>query len=743
MRNLLGRLHARRLPELLRIAEAWGVPLPGESKGEVVGTLYRAMTDPRTMRDIWERLDPAERAMVLAMADTPDAAEAPTIADIGARLGVAETEARETALRLYRAGILAREGDDDPLPIGMLPRVLLPREIALHVRRLQDEMAAGDLTRTPLRILLELLDDAELESAARIWGLRTLPGDMRRVDLTSRLLRLVNDQTRIDRVVRSRGRDAVAIWRVVRDVEEPIALSDAAAKAGLGTSDAATGARLRAALAELEGALLVWHAYEGGQARSLFVPAEIRTPGEAPAAEVPPLIPVQGDPHEVTRWRHPDALAWDLLTLLRVVADRQAPVWEVADTVPRWLGRSVNQRLWFRGGDGPPTGYLETLQAFALAEGLLAVDDDSRPSRMVLGPNLRAWRSTSFREQTARLRERWLRLPRWIEGEPAGLIDVWGADWRGMRPRLMAALADPEIGLVAGEWVTMETLAARLAARYPRLLGPSFSAATARMAGEVGAGVDEQEARNAALSDVIALELGGPFVWFGLTETADMPAHPRAVRLTQTGAALAARQEPPADEATGDAPAPLRIDSSGEIALLSPSPERVWALSAFAEQADLGRETHYRLTPGSVAAALASGIERDQITAFLERASRRPLSPTLAGNMERWARAQRRVRMRRALVLSIDDPTECSALLQLLGEGGWDAEPLGDRSVLVSMPARPGPDAAGADPHEARLIEVLRAANLAPRWSAALAEETRIESSLHPSEGHPPLPVPD
>ena len=77
MRNLLGRLHARRLPELLRIAEAWGVPLYVENKSEVVGALYRAMTDPRTMRDLWDRLDPAERAVVIALADAPDSALAP------------------------------------------------------------------------------------------------------------------------------------------------------------------------------------------------------------------------------------------------------------------------------------------------------------------------------------------------------------------------------------------------------------------------------------------------------------------------------------------------------------------------------------------------------------------------------------------------------------------------------------------------------------------------------------------
>src|SRR5215204_4691933 len=99
MRNLLGRLHARRLPELLRIAEAWGVPLYVESKSEVVGALYRAMIDPRTMRDVWDRLDPADRAMVVALTDAPDEALAPTLDELATRLGVAVEEVRETALR--------------------------------------------------------------------------------------------------------------------------------------------------------------------------------------------------------------------------------------------------------------------------------------------------------------------------------------------------------------------------------------------------------------------------------------------------------------------------------------------------------------------------------------------------------------------------------------------------------------------------------------------------------------------
>ncbi len=732
MRNLLGRLHARRLPELLRIAEAWSVPLYVESKSEVVGALYRAMTDPRGMRDVWDRLEPAERAMVIALADAPDVALAPTMDELAARLGIAAAAARETALGLYRAGILARDGDDEPLPIGAVPRLFLPRELALQVRRIQDEMAAGNLAQSPLRVLLELLDDAELEAAARIWGLRTVPGVARRRDLAARLLRLINDPTRVERVVRGRGRDAVAVWKTVGAASEPMPLADVAADAGLGGADTVTVARLRAALAELEGALLVWHAYRGDGTRWLFVPAEIRSPGEVQLSVLPELVMIELKPGLALPWRHPDAVAWDLLTLLRIVANPQTPVWEAAETLPRWLLRSLAPRFWFGGKDGPPTGYLELLQALALAEGVLAIDEDSRPRRIVAGPHARAWRGVAFGAQTIRLRDRWLRLPRWIEGEPAGVVDVWGADWRGMRPRLLTALADPEMGVIPPRWATLESLALRLAARYPRLLGPSFTAATARLGGEADAGVDQDEARAAALSDVIAIELGGPFVWFGLVEIVDRPGNARVIRLTQTGAALASRKPEPAEDDAGVALAPFVVDPSGEITLRLPSPDRVWALTAFSELTDLGRHSHYRLTPGSLGAALAAGVELDQIVGFLERGSRQPLPNELAANLEAWTRGFHRVRMRRAVVLRPDDAAERQTLIQVLRDAGWTAEPLGDLAVLVSLALQ----ATNVDRGEEALISTLRASGHAPRW-ATVSEDGTALAATSAAQGDP------
>jgi hypothetical protein len=312
------------------------------------------------------------------------------------------------------------------------------------------------------------------------------------------------------------------------------------------------------------------------------------------------------------------------------------------------------------------------------------------------------------------LRERWLRLPRWVEGEPAGVVDVWGADWQGMRPRLLAALADPEVGLTPGEFVTLESLAARLAARYPALLGPSFTAATARLAGEAGAGASEEEARAAALSDVIALELSGPFAWFGLTEIQDTPGHPRAICLTATGSALAAGLPPP-DEDTSVRLVPLAVDPAGEITLRAPTPERVWGLSAFTEAVDLGRESHYRLTSGSFAAALTNGIEREQIVGFLERGSRQPLPPDLAARLAHWATEQRGVRLSRAVIVRSDDEAARTVLLQSLHGAGWHAEPLADDAILVTL----SPSSSDTTASEEALLAALRVAGYAPRWIAS------------------------
>jgi len=164
----------------------------------------------------------------------------------------------------------------------------------------------------------------------------------------------------------------------------------------------------------------------------------------------------------------------------------------------------------------------------------------------------------------------------------------------------------------------------------------------------------------------------------------------------------------------------------------------VWALTAFSELVDLGRQSHYRLTPGSLAAALAGGVDLDQIVRFLERGSRHPLPKELAANLTTWARGLHRVGMHRAVILRPDDAAERPALIQVLADAGWTAEPLGELAVLVSLAF----EAADVDQREDALIATLRAAGHAPRWTT-VSDDTALTTASSPAIGNGSPPYDD
>jgi hypothetical protein len=700
MRNLLGRLHARPLPELIRMAESWAVPAMGESKSDVVAALYRAMTDPRAMRDLWQQFTPQERALVEFLADVADRERPPTVADLATVLGAGVEDARAVATRLYRLGVLAREGDDDPLPVGEEPRLLMPREVALNVRRVQDEIAAGDLAGSPLRVLIELMDDSELESAARAWGAPVLPGVASRSEVAGRVLRFAADPRRLARVVSRRSRDAAAIWQEMRRSESPQPLAEILERVGLAGTESQSLARQRAALTDLESALLVWHTYHRDGSRWLFIPNEIREPGQQEAQALPPLVPA---PAEKTRWRPSYALAWDLLTILRIISSANAPPWLRNDPAPRWLRRVAAPLLWYGEREDLPVGYLDLLQVLGLEEGIFLADESAQPVRIVPGPNARAARQLTFPDLSERLRGRWLRLPTWVEGEAASIVDVRGADWRGMRPRLLAVLRQAEREIPPGDWVTLESLAAWVAAVQPGLVGPSFRAATARVAGEVIGDTPPEDARAEALADIAAFQIAGPCAWFGLAEIADLPGAPRAVRLHVTSAM---GTQPASAVEHG-----LKITESGEIALYGPTPERVWALSAFAELVELGETSRYRLTSQSVAAALTAGVRQDQVVGYLERSSGAPLPAPVTASLTEWVQRLRVVRLEAATVLDMDGRTARDQLGRYLRREAWEVSDLGDRQLLIR-------GSAGTSRGDDALQQAIKRAGFMPRTAA-------------------------
>jgi hypothetical protein len=699
MRNLLGRLNGRSAEELTRIATAWRTPVSATDRAGQVGQLYRALIDPRTVRDVWELLDANEQAMIRLLALGNDTAL--TLAQLAGELELTEGDARQTATQLYHKGILAREGDDEPLPVGVAPRLFLPRELAQLFRRVQDEIEAGDLSSTPLRALLSLLDDTEIEEASQAWGLKVIPGLREREELSRRLLEQVGDAERVARVASARRRDAAAIWRRLQEqTDGPVPLAEAASAAGLGGRDARQARRLREALAELEQALLVWHTYRNDGSRWLFIPAEIRAPKPLPAAEQPALMPPTGLTIEAPPWRSPFALAWDLLTLLRELSHPHAPRLRVDGEAPRSWQRQLNQRLWIRGATVPPEGYLSFLLALATAEGLVSADGPD--DQLIVTRAIRPWRDRSFGEQMARLREHWLAETRWIEGEAREDVAVWGADWRGFRQKLLARLGD----LAGDAWYPLDAVAQWLAAADPEMLGTTITVATARHPGPG----DELTKRRAIIADVAGVTLATAGDWCGLIHLAPVPRQAPAIRLTADGAVLTRDEQ---RQPAGDQAKPrLIVDRDMIVHLTNPTPVQVWSVSAFAEPIHLDEVSQYRLTAESVGGALEAGFDIQQVTSFLTRQQGNPLQPEIEKALAEWTRAHRRVRTQRALILTPEEGQDRATIERAIRDAGFEVASLG-AELVVRLPAGAGSDS------EEPVLAILRGHGFSPRASAS------------------------
>lgn len=705
MRNLLGRLHARSVEELARIAAAWQVPLPSGDRLTLVSRLYRALSDPRTARDCWAQLPDDEREMVRLLAVSEETAM--PVRELAHHLGLGEEETREIAVRLYHKAIVAREGDDEPLPIGVLPKLFLPRELTLLFRRVQDEIDTGDISQTPLRALLALLDDRELEESAEVWGVKVVPGLRGREDITRQLLHQVGDPARVALVVAKRRRDAALIWRRVLEADDgaSVSLEDAANAAGLVIGDVRQAQRLRDALAELERALLVWHTYRPDGSRWVFIPAEIRAPRPAQLDHVPALTPALVPPPEEVPWQPDDALAWDLLTLLRELTLPDAPRVHKAVEFPRSWRHRLNRGLWHRGSDVPPTGYIEFLVALAQREGLIVGGAEIGQEPLTVSAAIREWRDRSFAEQTVRLQQHWLTSPSWIEGDARDDVDVWGAEWIPFRRKLLVALAD----LSDEPWYAVGDLAGWIAARDPEMLGATFTVATARPTesndGDTGR-------RRAAIAEVVTVTLETAVRWFGLVTIAASGRRDRLLTMTARGRAISTGQtsktvSPPASGVG------VAVTASGEIALHQPTPLRVWSLSAFADLVALDRVATYQLTETSVGRALRAGFEIRQIATFLTTQSGGALPGEIEQQLTAWSQGFRRVRMRQAVIVTPDDPAGLDDLRAILTTRGFNVQVL-DNSLLIVVTASTNPEDAGV----LAVQTALREAGFAPQWGA-------------------------
>ena len=651
MRNLLGRLNARSAEELSRISVAWQVPVSGSDKLGQVAQLYRALTDPTSARDLWSRLPVDERALTTLLLSADESAS--LLADLAAQLGQPEADVRQIAARLYFKGIVVRIGDDDPLPVGEAPRLFLPREVGVLFKRVTDEIAAGDVSQTPIAVLLQSRDDRQIEEAAEHWGVRVIPGLRTREEILRQLLTNIGDPRRLPTVESRLRREASRIWPLVRDAVDgkPVTLAEVIASEGIVTEDPRRAQRFRDALGELEEKLLVWHTYKTDGSRWLFVPAEIRSPQTHTPAMLSIALPAvvsydaEVEPHQT------HAVAWDLLTLLRALSPPQEHhIFDVNDSPKVWL-RKLNDSLWNRGAETPPPGYLEFLIDLARVEGVLTGGDPAIEEPFQVSPAVRSWRDRSFADQTARLRATWLSSSLWIEGSDRDDIEIEGADWPGFRLKLLGHLALVQ----RNSAYALEEVSTWLSRHDPDLLGASFDVSSARNPQFPN---DDAANRRAAIAEVAAQVIETAFCWFGIADVMLRGRDPRLVRFRL--------EQPEINQPTAASGTALTVSPTGDIALNSPSPLRVWSLTAFADAKTLKPESTFRVTERSISRALQAGFEIRHVESFLTKQSGQSLPPEFLERLQTWSQSVRRIRVSRTLRLTADDSEQADQLGALL-----------------------------------------------------------------------------
>lgn len=689
MRNLIGRLNARTPTELERIAEVWRIPLSGRDKLARVATLYRAMTTHWVVRELWDRLEAGEREVVAALVAAGD--KGASLKSLSQTLGREVADLRTDATALYRAGIIARDGDDDHLPIGEEPRLFVPRELIQELTQVRDERARGDISDRPLREHLDTLDDRELEEAAERWGARVIAGTTARETLIRQILTATADPRRRDQVVKGLDKAARELWDHIRalDSTAPIPL-ETARRLGGGAVDGEVGPAFRflQTLADLEESLLLLPTMIDDQWGLAIQREATSGAGQTtPGAALTPIAVVGLEPP----WRHAHTVAWDVLTIIQwLTGPGSDPELDPLD-LPEPVETALVGRLWNGQAAAPPESYIAFLLTLAADQGLLD-EPDAGGGSFRRTDEIKAWRLRTFPSQSSALRQRWLRHTDWVENEQRDDIEVRSADWSAFRLKLLTQLG----ALGAGSWFDVGEVGRWVAGRNPEILGSSAQVATAWATGADG--------QPGGVAAVVQATLETGFAWFGLVELARPSRDRQLVRLSQSGLALA-RAEPvpePEDRGTPE----LEVAHDGTITLTEPTPLQVWSVLAFAEPIELGRAATYRLTEASVRAALASGFDLDQITGFLEKQQGSPLPDKLTARLEGWRTGAKRIRVGSALLLaSDDDPTREMAKL-LLEQDGYRVSTWEERLLVETGLRRE------ADVDTKRIDALLRAAGV-------------------------------
>ncbi|MCM8748371.1 helicase-associated domain-containing protein [Thermomicrobiaceae bacterium CFH 74404] len=681
MRNLLGRLIERSPQSLSSVAQFWEVPLQGIDPHREAGQLYPVLTDAWSLALAWERISPREQQVLGTLVKAPRPLDLESLA---AALGLDAHAVLPSLRRLYRIGLIATERSQEPDDPKL--HFYVPTEIAHTLSRLDHERSHPPTGDEPLAWFLERLEDVELLELAEHLGMTVLPAVTQRQEALRFAVQRLQDRRWLAEKLDALSPSAARLWGWLNTKSRPAPAGEAQSETGTSFGE------YRRAVRELAQLGVLWRGYDAQGRLLLLVPSALRQPAQPQSRPLPALA--TSEAVTTSPLAYPWAIAWDLLTVLRaliVAGGRWRPDEELPPTA---VLRRVDGRLWIgRPGQAPPA-YFALLGALAVGLGL--IDGDGAPAPR---ERIRSWLRFPFPEQGRRLLRAWRRLPGWPEGHHEALITGLGIDWPALRARLLTGLRE----LRSEQWYVLETVVTRLSAQMASSGRSPFSEHPR------AAWTDRDRAE--ALEQVIAATLGSAGRWLGIVEYGRDADGAVVVRLTDAGAwLLGLHGAPPSPHRTGPA---IAADEDGWIAVIHPSPALVWALSAFADLAELGPPARYRVTRSSLLRALRSGLQLSQILRYLEAQLGEPPPGELAQRLQRWMTEHRPAWLAHALVVRAAEPDQLEQAREKLAQAGFMVELVASERLLVELPERAQPDAVLR-----RIRQLLREAGLSPEWRA-------------------------
>lgn len=654
-RSLLTILMDLAPPDIRTAAEVWEIALTKRTHADNVALLYQAMTDRWVLDDLLDRLPSQARDLLGVLALGHD--DGLTREELMTRLSFDPLDLNAALATLRRAAIVHRQST------GTL---YLPRELATLISRAIRERQRGDAATPTINRVLDTLDADVLLDAARRWHIADAPASLRPGD-RERLLHAVKQRVREPRVLvdveAALSPGARRVVLALREDSTPLPLDEAAALAGTETP-----ASRRALLMELTASLIVYHTWVWGE-RVLVMPTEFRSPAMT-QLPLPPLTAVSAEARH--DWRHPFALAWDVLTFLRL-ADNPLTRWPDGGLATlaedHAFAEYVAPQFWATGEtDVPPGAILAFYSVLARSRGLLTEREEGGQHLLTVNDSV-GWAKQPFAAQTRELFAAWRTVAGWVEGQRTAL-QLWGVDWPAFRGRLLDALTACQ----PGHWYLLDNLLSRLALHRPSLLGDGFTAAS-------GVGQNPPD-RDALVRACAEATLRTALTWFGVVAWGGA-GNADAVQLTDVGWWLLGRGREPIVPPFGATPLSMQPDLT--VLVLNAEPAHLWSLLALADVQTLDRVSSYRITAGSLRRALRRGLAFEQVIRFLESRSGGPLPETMRVTLDDWVRAVRRVVLDRAIVLSADDTDVRDEAVALARSHGATVQLLPDGRILISL----------------------------------------------------------